>query len=155
MRTSAAKLFEVPSVVKRITPAWKYPESVHAGMQLPEPDTEKSAIVRHVRRVRVPTQLVYDLTVAVDHEFFANGLLVHNCGWMETDTESPDRMDALTNGYNEIRKLIGVSVSLAAPAAGHTPTANPEQNITPVSDPRIRSSARPSGPRRVMRRTSL
>lgn len=77
------------------------------------------------------------------------------CGWMETDTESPDRMDALTNGYNEIRKLIGVSVSLAAPAAGHTPTANPEQNITPVSDPRIRSSAPSRGPRRPMRRTAI
>ena len=37
---------------------------------------------------------VYDLTVAEDHEFFANGLLVHNCTWQPTDPLSPGRIDA-------------------------------------------------------------
>lgn len=37
---------------------------------------------------------VYDLTVSDQHEFFANGLLVHNCTWQPDLRESPGRIDA-------------------------------------------------------------
>lgn len=35
--------------------------------------------VRHVQIEDQGKQEVFDLTVANDHEYFANGLLVHNC----------------------------------------------------------------------------
>jgi phage terminase large subunit-like protein len=38
---------------------------------------------------------VYDLTVAGQPEFYAGGILVHNCTWEPKKVESPDRMDAL------------------------------------------------------------
>ena len=37
---------------------------------------------------------MYDLTVADAHEFYANGLLVHNCTWRPSDAVSPGRLDA-------------------------------------------------------------
>lgn len=40
------------------------------------------------------TERVYDLTVDDAHEFFASGLLVHNCGWQAGSPESPGRIDA-------------------------------------------------------------
>lgn len=43
----------------------------------------------------VDQQPVYDLTVDEAHEFFADGVLVHNCGWDPTENWSPDRLDAL------------------------------------------------------------
>lgn len=41
-----------------------------------------------------PVEPVYDLSVFGDHEFFANGLLVHNCTWQADLHESPGRIDA-------------------------------------------------------------
>lgn len=44
---------------------------------------------------------VYDLTVADGHlpEFYADGVLVHNCTWTPTDSGySPDRLDAVVHG---------------------------------------------------------
>ena len=39
---------------------------------------------------------VYNLTVEGTPEFFANGILVHNCSWTGAPNEkSPDRLDAL------------------------------------------------------------
>lgn len=39
---------------------------------------------------------VYNLSVEGEHEFFANGLLTHNCNWVPGSPDrSPDRLDAL------------------------------------------------------------
>lgn len=38
---------------------------------------------------------VYDLSVAGEHEFYAGGVLVHNCSWVPRRGDSPDRLDAL------------------------------------------------------------
>jgi phage terminase large subunit-like protein len=53
-----------------------------------------------VHRV-VEATIVYNLSVVPGHlpEFFANGVLVHNCDWNpEVDDKSPDRMDAMVWG---------------------------------------------------------
>jgi hypothetical protein len=44
--------------------------------------------------LREDAEQVYDITVEGTPEFYANGLLVHNCTWMPTDTFSPGRIDA-------------------------------------------------------------
>lgn len=41
---------------------------------------------------RVP---VFDITVDEEHEFYANGILVHNCTYTPLEPKSPGRMDAL------------------------------------------------------------
>lgn len=53
----------------------------NAGRYLNETDTQKPSIVPcHVLRLEpVGSALVYDLTVAGEHEYFANGILVSNC----------------------------------------------------------------------------
>jgi phage terminase large subunit-like protein len=48
---------------------------------------------------------VYDLTVAGEHEFFAGGVLVHNCLWVPESLDSPDRMDAMVWAVSELRGL--------------------------------------------------
>ena len=47
---------------------------------------------------------VYNLAVANQPEFYANGLLVHNCMWVFPDP-SPNRMDALVWGITELLNL--------------------------------------------------
>ena len=49
---------------------------------------------------------VYDLTVAEEHEFFANGILVHNCV-MTPDNKriSDDRADAFVWAFSELRGI--------------------------------------------------
>jgi hypothetical protein len=42
-------------------------------------DCPKWAIVTNVEPVTIPEAFVYDLTVADNHNFYANGILVHNC----------------------------------------------------------------------------
>jgi hypothetical protein len=44
---------------------------------------------------------VWDLQIAEAHEFFANGMLVHNCEWTPGD-KSPNRLDALTYALTEL-----------------------------------------------------
>jgi hypothetical protein len=53
---------------------------------------------------------VYNLAVAETPEYYANGILVHNCNWTPESGKSPDRLDALvwaltelTEGKREIR----------------------------------------------------
>jgi len=53
-----------------------------------------------VKKLRKP-EAVYNLTVADAEEYFANGLLVHNCTWVP-GMASPDRLDAMTWGYTEV-----------------------------------------------------
>jgi len=45
--------------------------------------------------------VTWDLQVAVEHEYFADGFLVHNCTWVPGD-KSPDRMDALVWALTEL-----------------------------------------------------
>ena len=45
---------------------------------------------------------VFNLTVEDSHEFFANGVLVHNCTWLPDDVLSPDRMDAMVWVFTEL-----------------------------------------------------
>lgn len=53
-------------------------------------------VVRAVDIVTVhPTVPVYNLMVDGQHEFFANGLLTHNCTWTPELGFSPDRLDAM------------------------------------------------------------
>ena len=51
---------------------------------------------------------VYDLTVAEQHEFFADGLLVHNCVWQEGQ-DSPDRVDAVVHLAALLTGITGVA----------------------------------------------
>ena len=46
---------------------------------------------------------VYNLEVDGDHEYYANGLLVHNCNWVPgMSGVSPDRLDALVWAVSEV-----------------------------------------------------
>ena len=65
-------------------------------------------------RLGKPT-LVYNLTVASGYlpEFYANGILVHNCTWLPDDLDSPDRMDALVWGVHWLRDMFSGSWSSA------------------------------------------
>jgi len=45
---------------------------------------------------------VYDLTVEDDNEFFANGILVHNCTWKPGEGQSPNKLDALVWAITEL-----------------------------------------------------
>lgn len=48
-------------------------------------------------------EAVYNLTVADQPEFFANGLLVHNCAYTPDGYDgSPDRLDALVWALSEL-----------------------------------------------------
>jgi hypothetical protein len=75
-----------------------------------------------------PPVPVYDLTVSEDHEFFAGGLLVHNCTWQEGQ-KSPNRIDVLAMLVTHLETQRGaVKVSRAAsPGAG---------NVVPLSSAR-------------------
>ena len=53
-------------------------------------DIVESMVVRTVEK-----QSVYNLTIEDAPEYFANGILVHNCLWTPTDTKSPNRLDAV------------------------------------------------------------
>ena len=44
---------------------------------------------------------VYNLSVMRAHEFYANGVLVHNCNWVPGD-KSPDRIDALVWALSDL-----------------------------------------------------
>ena len=56
------------------------------------------------------TEPVYDIQVEDGHlhEFFANGVLVHNTSWVPGDGESPDRLDALVYALGGIFPATGV-----------------------------------------------
>lgn len=49
-------------------------------------------------------QPVYNLTVADEHEFFANDILVHNCNWVP-GMDSPDELDAMVHLVTELLLL--------------------------------------------------
>ena len=47
---------------------------------------------------------VFNLMVEDVHEFYANGILVHNCEWVPGEP-SPDRLDSLVWGYHDLFNL--------------------------------------------------
>jgi hypothetical protein len=57
----------------------------------------------------VEPSTVYNLSVDNQPEYFANGILVHNCQWTPLDKESPDRLDACVWTLWSLRDLIGGS----------------------------------------------
>ncbi len=61
---------------------------------------------------------VYNLEVETDHEYFANGLLVHNCQWNPKDVskKSPNRLDAMVYAMTEIMVDGGVATFAGLPA---------------------------------------
>ena len=59
------------------------------------------AVVGSVTTPSGPPEFVYNLTVADAPEFYAEGLLVHNCSWAPGE-KSPDRMDALVWGLTHL-----------------------------------------------------
>lgn len=67
------------------------------------------------------SERVYDLSVEGVHEFFANGVLVHNCTWLPGQ-DSPDRMDAMTQGYERAVQMVGGQAQIAAPTTTAAPT---------------------------------
>lgn len=67
----------------------------------------RSIAVRSVGVVERRKQSVYNLRVACHPEYFADGVLVHNCSFMQDHDEklmgySPDRVDALVWGFTEL-----------------------------------------------------
>ena len=73
----------------------------HVGLSSSPPGCEPSIATSTVddvvtSRLEKPVP-VYNLQVADPwpHEFFADGVLVHNCEWVPGEGESPDRVDAL------------------------------------------------------------
>lgn len=62
---------------------------------------------------------VFNLTVADGYppEFFANGVLVHNCTWVPEDAGSPDRIDALVQAGLFLMGKEHKLVRIAAPSA--------------------------------------
>jgi hypothetical protein len=60
---------------------------------------------------------VYDLTIAEVPEFFANGILVHNCTWdpLNPSAKSPNRIDALVHGLTDLMLGGGVPTFSFAP----------------------------------------
>lgn len=73
-----------------------------------------------------------------------------SCSWMEADSDSPDRMDALSNGYNEIVQRGSRLVSAIAPAArlsaGHAAGEAPDAEAVAR---RVRARPRPSSRVRI------
>lgn len=72
----------------------------NAGWGIPQSGSGPASVSQRVQSVSTITGVtgdaepVYDITVEDQHEFYANGLLVHNCTWMPTDSASPGRIDA-------------------------------------------------------------
>lgn len=62
-------------------------------LNMPQVNKMRTATVLSVEAANGPSVPVYDLSVDGSHEFFANGLLVHNCTW-QVGMDSPDRADA-------------------------------------------------------------
>jgi hypothetical protein len=86
--------------------ASRTPSSVRsAPSSSSQPDSGPSsvldaAVVRSIKRG--PISRVHDLTVEDAHEFFANGLLVHNCTWEPGSQWSPNRLDAMVWSMTEL-----------------------------------------------------
>jgi hypothetical protein len=76
-----------------------------AGGSTSQPDSGPPTAVAPVTAVTsesIEPEPVYNLTVAGAHEFYAEGMLVHNCSWNPDTDKSPDRMDALVWGISEL-----------------------------------------------------
>ena len=68
---------------------------------LPPKRAVKEGYVRRIKRREGRLREVYDLTVEGSHEFFADGILVHNCYVEEADELTTDKMLEATKALNE------------------------------------------------------
>ena len=58
-----------------------------------------SVVGRVETRPGAAAEPVFNLEIDGQHEYFANGILVHNCQWNPlVDSCSPDRLDAPSSG---------------------------------------------------------
>ena len=62
----------------------RYSDRVSTWSQNSEPISILEESIVTITRERTKTQLVYDLSVENEHEFFANGVLAHNCRYLFT-----------------------------------------------------------------------
>jgi intein/homing endonuclease len=62
-------------------------------------------IIQKITTVNKKTD-VYNLKVEGCPEFYANGILVHNCLWLPGD-DSPNRLDAMVHGMTELIAGVG------------------------------------------------
>lgn len=66
----------------------------------------RNTVVESVRSEQNTVEPVYDLTVEDAHEFFANGVLVHNCVMTpDNKREHDDRADAFVWAFSELRGI--------------------------------------------------
>lgn len=87
------------------------------------PENSMLGIVTRTESVHVSATPVYNLTVAPGYlpEFYANGVLVHNCTWVPDETrKSPDRIDALVQAVTALmvkppEGLLGGTVRAVSP----------------------------------------
>lgn len=71
----------------------------NSGQQECAPNSASVSVV--VSITPIGTRPVYNLEVEGAHEYYANGLLVHNCEW-QPGMPSPDRLDAEVWGYTHL-----------------------------------------------------
>lgn len=106
------------------------------------------ATVTRTENVRVSATPVYNLTVAPGHlpEFYANGVLVHNCSWVPDETRrSPDRIDALVHAATAL---------LVSPPEGML--GGTLRAVSPASRRRLPQAPRPSAiPSHAIRRARV
>jgi len=100
-----------------------------ASERLSVPAHASAATVLSVQENTKPCA-VYNLTVRSQPEFYANGLLTHNCTWTPADGTSPDRLDALVWALTELTDNFGAAAWIAwakqkAEAAGPRPVEPP------------------------------
>jgi phage terminase large subunit-like protein len=89
------------------------------------PECVRPSAVLTVEDVIGSDKSVFDLTVAdgYPHEFFANGVLVHNCEWEAGDPNSPNRLDAMVWAFTDL--LIGHQARISAMMVPDTELLSP------------------------------
>ena len=74
-------------------------------------DMIKKGKILSIKRIKVEKQKVYDLTIKDNHNYFANGLLVHNCDEAQDISDlSMSQMILPMIGHSSIRKVIKIGV---------------------------------------------
>jgi phage terminase large subunit-like protein len=92
----------------------------------------------HSVQVNAVPSAVYNITVTGQHEYFANGILVHNCAWTPMDGESPDRIDACVWAISALKDLIGGSFLAAYGVTRCESCQHPFVSIDPATkQPRL------------------
>ena len=69
---------------------WSVDQNIKLGTQVFQNFAIKTVKLKHLEKGESKKEEVYDLMIANQHEYFANGVLVHNC------------IDALRYGFDEL-----------------------------------------------------